>query len=130
MPKRLTTEDFHFGKLALVDDDPSIRTSVCRLARSHGLTCATFESGESALESLSIEEADCLILDIQLPGISGFETRDRLEALGIHVPVVFITAHADLESPEWTRNLKGSPCLSKPFEEDDFIGAVYLILNS
>jgi FixJ family two-component response regulator len=119
-----------YARLALVDDDVSVRNGVSRLARAHGFHCTTFDSGESALNSPSLRDFDCLILDVQLPGLDGFEVRNRLEHQGIHLPVVFITAHSDRDSPEWTRHLKGSPCLSKPFEEEDFIGAVCRILNS
>jgi len=116
-------------KLAVVDDDPSVRRGISRLARSHGIICTTFESGESALAALDIGDSDCLILDIQLTGINGFETRDRLEARGLRLPVIFITAHPEVSSPDWQRHLKGQPCLAKPFEEGELMDTIRHMLK-
>jgi FixJ family two-component response regulator len=112
-------------KLAVVDDDASVRNGISRLARSHGFVCTTFDSGESALSESALDGVDCVILDIQLGGIDGFETRDLLAARGLRLPVIFITAHLEANSPEWQRHLKGSTCLSKPFEATDLISAIY-----
>lgn len=111
-------------RIAVVDDDTSVRDGLSRLARSFGIKCKTFESGESALAFPDIGKSHCMILDIELPGINGFETRDRLEALGLRLPIVFVTAHAQIHSAEWQRQLKGHRWLSKPFDEDDLIDAI------
>ncbi len=124
-----TLSDLRAIRVAVVDDDASVRSGISRLARSHGFVCAAFESGEKALSAPEIGEADCLILDIQLSGIDGFETRDRLEAQGLRRPIIFITAHPEISSPEWQRQLKGRPCLAKPFEEDDLIAAIHRTLE-
>ena len=68
-------------------------------------------------------------MDIHLPGIDGFETRDRLEAMGSVVPLIFITAHSEISSPDWKTQLRGYPCLAKPFEEGELIGAIGRILG-
>ena len=130
MPDKPTKTYFAAIKVTVIDDDASVRNGISRLARSHDFICTTFESGESAVAAPSIGETDCLILDIQLSGMDGFETRDRLEALGLQLPVVFITGHAEIKSPEWQRQLKGSPCLSKPFEAGDLIEAIHRILET
>jgi ribosomal protein L30 len=79
-----STQDFFpLVWIAVIDDDASVRSGVSRLMRSQDFICTTFESGEAALADPSIRDADCMILDIQLPGLNGFETRDWLEALGL-----------------------------------------------
>ena len=66
MPSNATFFDLRALKVAVVDDDAAVRSGISRLARSHGFSCSTFESGEQALTSISLELADCLILDVQL----------------------------------------------------------------
>lgn len=129
MPSVPTLSDPRTVQVAVVDDDASVRSGISRLARSHGFACTTFDSGEKALTAPAIAQADCIILDIQLSGINGFETRDRLEAQGLRVPIIFITAHPDVSSPEWRRQLKGRPCFAKPFEEHDLMDAIERTLN-
>lgn len=115
--------------ITLVDDDASVRSSVSRLVRSHGFTCTAIESGEMALADPLIGQSDCMIMDVQLAGMDGFETRDRLQAKGMQIPTIFITAHSEFDSPEWVARMKGSRCLSKPFEERELMGAIQLLLD-
>jgi FixJ family two-component response regulator len=116
-------------RIAIVDDNSSVRNAISRLARSHGFECAAYESGETVVALPAPLDVDCLILDIHLSGIDGFETRDILKGRGLGSNVIFITTHADVNSAEWQRQLKGSPCLSKPFEERDLIGTIYRMLG-
>jgi FixJ family two-component response regulator len=129
MPAASERTCFREIKIAVIDDDASVRNGISRLARSFGIVCATFESGESVLAAPGIGELDCLVLDIQLSGMDGFETRDRLEARGLRLPVIFITAHSEVSSPEWQRQLKGQPCLAKPFEANELIDAIHRTLE-
>jgi FixJ family two-component response regulator len=115
-------------RIAVVDDHSSVRNAVSRLARSHGFECTAYDSGESVIAAPAMLDVDCLILDVQLSGMDGFETRDLLRARGFESAIIFITAHPELQSPEWQRLLKGSPCFSKPFEETDLIGAICRML--
>ena len=121
---------FRAIRVAVIDDDPSVRRGVSRLMRSQGFVCTTFESGEAAVAAPEIVETDCIILDVNLTGIDGFETRDLLEARGTRLPVIFITALSETSSREWQYQLKGSPCLRKPFEEGDLVGAIRSILRT
>jgi FixJ family two-component response regulator len=130
MLSNATLSDLRAIRVVVVDDDASVRRGISRLARSHGFVCTTFESGERALSAPEIADVDCLILDIQLSGIDGFETRDRLEAQGLRVPIIFITAHPEISSPEWQRQLKGRLCFAKPFEETDLIAAIHRTLKA
>ena len=76
--------------IAIVDDDPSIRGSLHRLVQSAGYAVETFASGREFLEWLPNGRAACLVLDIQMKEMSGFEVQERLA-----VPVVFITSYDD-----------------------------------
>ena len=79
--------------IVVVDDDPSMGLAMERLLGAAGWHTVTFASAEALLESGTAESARGFILDIQLPGISGFELFEKLQVAGIKVPVIFITAH-------------------------------------
>jgi len=84
--------------VAVVDDDESICRSFGRLLRAAGFQPITYPSAEAFLEDLKHPQFDCLVLDIQLGGMSGLELNQQLGAAGSTTPVVFITAHDDPES--------------------------------
>jgi FixJ family two-component response regulator len=81
--------------VAVVDDDESICRSFGRLLRAAGFQPITYPSAEAFLEDLKHPQFDCLVLDIQLSGMSGLELRDQLTAAGSVTPVIFITAYDD-----------------------------------
>jgi len=116
--------------LAVVDDDISVRESLESLIRSVGLDVKVFGSAEEFLNSAHTRKADCLILDVRLPGMSGFELQRHLVARKCEVPVVFMTAHGYDErarsesSSDWT-----VACLTKPFSEDELLDAVHACLK-
>jgi FixJ family two-component response regulator len=112
--------------VAVVDDDISVRESLESLIRSAGMEARVFASAEEFLNSTHPRKADCLILDVRLPGISGVELHRHLLARNHNVPVIFITAHASddgarLEArSDWT-----VAYLTKPFSEDELLDAVH-----
>ena len=111
--------------VSVVDDDISVRRSLDRLMRSAGLEVNMFASAEEFLNSTHPRKADCLILDIRLPGISGIDLHRRLLERRYNVPVIFITAHGSDEdarseaASEWT-----VAYLIKPLDGDELLGAV------
>ena len=111
-------------RVGLVDDDPSVRRATVRLLRSHGYSCTAYESGEQALADPALLKLDCLILDIQLAGITGFEIRDRLRNSGSGIPLFFITAHSEANLASWSSSMGNSPYLTKPFDEHRLIGMI------
>jgi len=117
-------------RIGLIDDDASVRSAVSRLLRSHNYACTGYESAESALADPSLSDMHCLVVDVQLSGMSGFALRDRLQLDGIAVPCLFITAHADTDSPEWIRSLGRNPCVIKPFDESQLLAAIDRLLDS
>src|SRR5262245_36942660 len=77
--------------VSIIDDDASVRTALCSLVRSLGFTARQFDSAESFLGSPDLAETCCLVTDIQMPGMSGLDLQDRLQAAGSSIPVVIIT---------------------------------------
>ena len=84
--------------VAVVDDDESLCRSLSRLLRAGGIQPINYPSAEEFLADTKRPQFDCLLLDIQLGGISGIELARRLTAEGGHTPVIFITAHDDPET--------------------------------
>lgn len=115
---------------AVVDDDISVRESLQSLIRSAGLEVRLFASAEEFLSSVHPRKADCLILDVRLPGMSGIDLHRQLMARSCKVPAIFITAHGYDERTrsqtysEWT-----VACLTKPFSEDELFDAVQAALQ-
>jgi FixJ family two-component response regulator len=116
--------------VSIVDDDASVRRSLYRLIRSARLEVRVFASAEEFLDSDRPCDADCLILDVRLPGMSGIDLHRHLLASRGNVPVIFITAHgsddrARLEAAsDWT-----VAYFTKPFSGDDLLEAVDLALR-
>jgi FixJ family two-component response regulator len=109
--------------VAVIDDDQSVRKALQRLLRSAGMEAACFPSADTFLIALARREPDCLVLDIRMPGTSGFELRDRLAALGRQIPIVFITAHAEDSPPEFGAGTSHET-LCKPFGDDTLLDAI------
>jgi FixJ family two-component response regulator len=79
--------------IAIVDDEEPIRKALTRLLRSFGLEVESFSSGAEFLESLSTRQPDCLVLDLHMPHVSGFEVQNWLDKSDMDVPVVIIDHH-------------------------------------
>ena len=79
--------------ISVVDDDQSVRESLARLIRSVGFSVKVFGSAEEFLSGSDSRQADCLILDIRMPGMNGFELQRELSTTNRELPVIFITAH-------------------------------------
>jgi FixJ family two-component response regulator len=128
--ERISAEVLNTITIALVDDDASVRGAVSRLLRSYDYACRAYESAEAALADPELSRADCLVLDVQLSGMNGFALRDRLLRDGIRVPCLFITAHAETNSPEWIRSVGNHPCVAKPFDEAQLMAAIQSLLEN
>jgi FixJ family two-component response regulator len=111
-------------KVFVVDDDQSLLESVTLLLESAGYQSRGFGSAEELLASGLVQTARCLILDIKLPGMSGFELREYLTATNILTPVIFITSHARLRLEERALRLGAVAYLRKPFDEEALLDAI------
>ena len=108
----------------LIDDDPEFRDSVARLLRTVGLHTREFSSVPDFLKADPPEGPTCLILDVRMPGRSGLELQRELAAANRQVPIIFMTAHADV--PMTVQAMKGGAIefLTKPFRDQDLLDAV------
>jgi FixJ family two-component response regulator len=116
--------------IVAVEDDGSMSQAIERILRAGGFTAAVFSSAEAALEAGAAALADCLVLDIHLPGMSGFELYRRLARSCKTMPAVFITAHDGPAVREEAERLAGiGSYLIKPFSGHDLLDAVTLALQ-
>jgi FixJ family two-component response regulator len=117
-------------RISIVDDDRSVREGLSRLLSSVGFAVKTFASAEEYLSSSQAGSADCLLLDIRMPGKGGIELQRQLVANHSEVPVIFITAHEE-ETPR-VRALPGNvgTVLIKPFSEEALLNAINNVLTT
>src|ERR1700704_6042962 len=108
----------------VVDDDPSVRRAIKRLVESVGLRVELFGSAQEFLGRERPDSPNCLVLDIRLPGMSGLDFQRELATAGIHIPIIFITAHGDI--PMTVRAMKAGAVefLTKPFRDQDLLDAI------
>ena len=111
-------------RISIVDDDASIREALKSLMRSVRYNVEAFASAEEFLASERLKDTDCLILDLYLPGMNGFELQNHLNGAGSDIPIVFITAHSDESSRQ--RALKGGAIelLAKPVRREALFKAI------
>jgi two-component system response regulator FixJ len=110
----------------VVDDDESVRDSLEMLIECSGYTVTAFKSAEDFLDSDLKESPCCLILDIRLPGMSGFDLQRRLIISGTGTPVIFITGHDQSRMEEEAMRLGAIAYLRKPFDEHFLLDAIRL----
>jgi FixJ family two-component response regulator len=116
--------------VSVVDDDESVRESLPDLIREFGFEPQSFKSGEEFLASSHLERTKCLILDIAMPGMSGFDVHSELKIRNHAIPVVFITAHWDDHA--WPNPLEAGAvaCLLKPFSDTALLQALRAALRN
>jgi FixJ family two-component response regulator len=105
--------------IAIVDDDASVRRSLLRVVRAAGYNAEAFASARAFLEWLSTGHAACLVLDVQMQGMSGFDLQERLA-----VPIVFITAHDDASTRARIEKSGATALLRKPFDAATVLNAI------
>ncbi|MGM5028296.1 response regulator [Tardiphaga sp. 862_B3_N4_1] len=116
--------------ISLVDDDESVRESLPDLLRELGFAVETFSSAEDFLSTERGQRADCLILDVAMPGMTGPELYEVLRTRGIHLPVIFITAYAAETLTPRLQNLGPVRCLFKPFSDTSLFEAIDAALKN
>ena len=115
--------------IVVVDDDPGMNQGIERLLKAAGYRTVTFPSAEQLLEAGAADNADCLILDIHLPGISGFELRRILHQNGSDAPVIFITAYDDPASKAEAVRAGASGYFTKPFPGQTLLTSINKALD-
>lgn len=108
----------------VIDDDESAREALSLLFPSVGLDVRTYASVQEFLDAGDYDGPGCILLDVRLPGISGLDFQSRRDCLGVHLPIVLMTGHADV--PMSVRAMKAGAIdfLTKPFRDQDMIDAV------
>jgi FixJ family two-component response regulator len=110
--------------VAVVDDEAPVRVALGRLLRLEDFEVASFPSGEEFLASLESRQPACVILDVHMPGLSGFDVQSRLREGAIDVPIVFITANEHLELGQSASEAGAVRLLRKPFSNEELLDAV------
>ena len=113
----------------VVDDDPSVRSSLKFLLSTVGLQVESFGSADTFLLRKPSDAPSCLVLDVRLPGLSGLDFQRELAVRNIHIPIVFLTGHGDI--PMSVRAIKAGAVefLTKPFRDQDLLDAVRIALE-
>ena len=109
----------------VVDDDASFRTAIERRLKLAGYEVETYSLAQELLDNLSgIEKSGCILLDVQIPGLSGPELQSRLAEIGSILPIIFVTGHAD--TPTTVRAIKAGAedFLTKPVSSEQLIDAI------
>lgn len=115
--------------IGVLDDEPEMRKALHRLLGCRGYQVREYERGEDVLDSLNPPRLDCLLLDLQLEGLSGFEVLETLLAREVHLPVIVITAHDEPDTAERVLGLGAVGYLKKPVDRDNLLSAISAALT-
>ena len=118
--------------IAIVDDDESVCRAMKRLVRSLGMEADAFTSGQEFIDRIETTpsfQPDCVVLDVQMPGMNGLEVQERLATSGNPLPVIFITAHDEAGVRDRALAAGAVAFLRKPFNDELFIKTLRVALN-
>jgi FixJ family two-component response regulator len=110
--------------IAVIDDDASVRRALQRLLQSAGFAVDTFATARAFLDTDCWAQTACLVLDVHLPGMSGYQLQEHLAASGVAIPIVFITAYDDASTRERVNRVGAVGYLRKPFDQETLIEAI------
>lgn len=108
----------------IIDDDADVRESLQELLASVGLRSQSFGTAQEFLSVVRGDGPSCLVLDVRLPGISGLDLQRELKRGRINIPIVFLTAHADVPMSVKAMKSGAIEFLTKPFRQQDLLDAV------
>ena len=113
----------------IIDDDAGVREAIGDLVQSVGLQAECFANAQDFLTSERRDGPSCLVLDVRLPGISGLELQHELRKVGVKIPIIFITGHADI--PMTVKAMKSGAVefLTKPFRDQDLLDVIQRALE-
>ena len=111
--------------VAIVDDDPSVRRGLERLIRSVGWKAESFESAQAFLERPRTEPPSCVVLDLQLPGLSGLDLQKQMAEAGLYTPIVFLTGHGSIPATVQAMKAGAIEFLTKPVDEQELLKAIH-----
>ena len=114
----------HRPTVFIVDDDAPVRDSLSMLMKSVGLEAETFASAMEFLEHYDADRPGCLVLDIQMPGMSGLELQEQLNAMHAILPIIFITGHGDVPMAVSAIQHGAADFIQKPFRDQDLLDRI------
>jgi FixJ family two-component response regulator len=112
------------GRIAIVDDDAAVRKALARLLSLSNYSLRTYGSAREFLDSLPSGRPQCLILDLQMPEMTGLELHAMLVHIGLKIPTIVITAHGEASFREQYCAIGAAACLLKPLDESVLLAAV------
>src|SRR6266576_2031102 len=112
------------ANVLVIDDDPLTRGALSSLFRSVGLSVRTFASATELLEHPLPAVPSCLVLDVRLPRLSGFDLQTELSRLGVKIPIIFITGHGEIPMSVQAMKAGAVDFLTKPFRDQEVLDAV------
>jgi RNA polymerase sigma factor (sigma-70 family) len=113
----------------VVDDDSSFRSAIARLLNAAGYGVALYESSQQLLDKPPTRLSDCILLDVQLPDLSGLQLQDRLSKLGNRLPIVFLTGHADIPTSVRAIKAGAEDFLTKPVGKEQLLETIRRALD-
>jgi FixJ family two-component response regulator len=116
--------------IAVVDDEESVRRALGRLLRVAGHEVRSYAAGAEFLRSLSSGRPDCVILDVHMPGLTGFDVLARLQADDVRLPTIVVTGFDEPEAEPRAVRLGAGKFLRKPVREDELLAAVDLAVSA
>ena len=115
--------------ISIVDDDLSVRRALRRLLQSAGYSVEAFASAGEFLGSSPVGRTACLVLDIRLEGMTGFDLQERLAADRAAIPIIFIPAHDDASTRERVQRAGVAAYLPKPFDQSTLLAAIQKVVT-
>ncbi len=114
----------------LIDDDEAVRQSLAFLLATAGLAVRVYDSAESFLQCAETVQAGCIVSDVRMPGIDGLTLQRRLKEIGITLPVVIMTGHADVPLAVEAMKAGAVDFIEKPFDDEILLSAIRVALSS
>ncbi len=112
-------------RIHIVDDDPSVARALARLLNSWGMQARAFTSPEAFLSEMGAgQQIDCAVIDVRMPGMSGFELQTRMQAAGWKIPVIFITANEARGIEDQAFRTGAAGFLRKPFSDQALVDLI------
>jgi RNA polymerase sigma factor (sigma-70 family) len=113
----------------VVDDDSSFRSAIARLLNAAGYGVALYETSQQLLDKPPTRLSDCILLDVQMPDLSGLQLQDRLSKLGNRLPIVFLTGHADIPTSVRAIKAGAEDFLTKPVGKEELLETIRRALD-
>jgi two-component system response regulator FixJ len=113
----------------LIDDDEDIRRAVAFLLGTAGLAVRVHESALQFLENLDTLQPGCIVSDVRMPGMDGLELQQRLKAMGVEMPIIIMTGHADVPLAVQAMKAGAVDFIEKPFDDETLLSAIRIALD-